>query len=348
MSHLHSHLHFDRLGHAALITLDRPEALNALTVQMVTDMAAQLRDWAEDVRVKLVIISSSQSRAFCAGGDVREAVSMIKDNPDTGAQPYFTAEYQFDKIIATYPKPIVTLVDGVVMGGGLGLARLASHMVISSTIKLAMPETAIGLFPDVGASKFLRRLPVGAAMMMGMTGTIIGAGDVMAWSLADAHVPASAFDDVKQALLGAENEDDIAACLAKFETPPPDPDFALKQDAIDAVFTADNLIAIRDAASHYPDESWHDALTSRCPVSIAVFWYLMTHCPEPDTAADAIETDYFLAVRLTSRPDFTEGVRAVLIDKDNQPNWHPDTLEEMSEDFLETIFDFTAMSPLPA
>ncbi|MGC6530639.1 MAG: enoyl-CoA hydratase/isomerase family protein, partial [Candidatus Puniceispirillaceae bacterium] len=199
-----------------------------------------------------------------------------------------------------------------------------------------------------GASKFLRRLPVGAAMMMGMTGTIIGAGDAMAWSLADAHVPASAFGDLKQALIGAENEDDIAACLAKFKALPPDPDFALKQDAIDAVFTADNLRTICDAASHYPDESWHDALTSRCPTSIAVFWYLMTKCPEPDTTADAIDTDYFLAVRLTSRPDFTEGVRAVLIDKDNQPNWHPATLDEVAEDFLESIFDFTAMSPLPA
>ncbi|MGC6536260.1 MAG: enoyl-CoA hydratase/isomerase family protein [Candidatus Puniceispirillaceae bacterium] len=336
---------------AGIITLNRPEALNALNTEMVADIAAALRHWQDDETVARVIITSSSERAFCAGGDVREAVSMIAQAPETSAEPYFSAEYGLDIQIASYPKPIISLVNGIVMGGGLGLARLSDMMIVSETIKLAMPETAIGLFPDVGASHFLRKMPIEAALMIGMTGTILTSGDVMAWELADAHVAFDNFDEVIDRLASMPNDADLNVMkdtISGLTTTPPEPFYANQMDVVTSVFGHNSLSAIIDAAKTAKEaEPWHHALTTRCPTSIGLFWHLMMRADEPDNAISAIQRDYFLACKMMRRPDFVEGVRAVLIDKDNQPNWQTSMAEVTSGNVLEELFDFSGMSPLP-
>ena len=346
-----SHLVFSQKGRAGHILLNRPEALNALTIEMVTDLAAQLRLWAEDEAICHVIITSGEGRAFCAGGDVRQAVRVIAEEPDLGAKPYFQAEYGFDICLASFPKPVTCLVDGVVMGGGFGIARLSDFLVVSSRIKMAMPETAIGLFPDVGASHFLRRAPFEVALMLGMTGTIIGAGDAIAWGLADIHCQATEFEALFDALCLQTNEADIQSCLSRYHSAPPDKELALKSDMITDIFSQQSPSLIMAKAQKYEDDefaqNWVKAFCQKCPTSISVFWHMMTKLPETRSVEEAIRRDFPLALKMTARPDFTEGVRAVLVEKDNKPKWQPASLSDVTDDMLAYVFDFDGAPPLP-
>ena len=346
-----THIILSQKGQAGLITLDRPQALNALTIEMVTQMSKALLKWQADDSIHHVIITSSSPRAFCAGGDVRQAVGIIAEDPQKGAVPYFDAEYGFDRILARFQKPVIALVDGVVMGGGFGVARLADIMVVSSNIKMAMPETAIGLFPDVGASLFLRRAPIAAALMMGMTGAVIGAGDAMAWRLADYHCTAEMFADLQDSLCNARTKDEVTACLQAHHSAPPEPHFALQIDDVTAIFGTGTPAEMAEKAQNHAakggEASWASALAQKCPTSIALFWHMMTQERVPSSYEEAICRDYYLAVKMTARPDFVEGVRAVLIDKDNAPSWHPATLLEIDHKMLVDLFDFTGMPPLP-
>lgn len=338
-------------GNAGCITLNRPKALNAMTIEMVNEMSQALKNWADNDAISHIIITSSAPRAFCAGGDVRQAVSLIADNPDKGAVPYFDAEYGFDALLADYPKPVIALTSGIVMGGGFGVARLADYMVVTSDLRLAMPETAIGLFPDVGASCFLRRAPLPAALMMGMTGTIIGAGDAIAWQIADYHCDDGDLSALCQALCQATNRTEIEALLLQYHKAPPQPHFAAMMADITTVFGASDIASIRQAADELAqsggEASWHHALSQKCPMSIAAFWYMMTQLPVPESNGAAIRRDYFLACKMTARSDFTEGVRAVLIDKDNKPQWVPEGLAQIDDAMLGDLFDFDSMTPLP-
>lgn len=346
-----THIILSQKGHAGLIMLDRPQALNAMTIEMVAQMSAALLKWQDDDSIHHVIITSSSARAFCAGGDVRQAVGIIAENPELGAVPYFDAEYGFDRLLARFSKPVIALVDGVVMGGGFGVARLADIMVVSSTIKMAMPETAIGLFPDVGASLFLRRAPLAAALMMGMTGAVIGAGDAMAWRLADYHCTTETFAALQDELCQAQTKEELTACFARYQSAPPEPHFAAQIEDITAIFGTGAPAEIADKAQSNADKggeaSWAAALAHKCPTSIALFWHMMTQERVPSDYEEAICRDYYLACKMTRRADFAEGVRAVLIDKDNAPNWHPATLFEIDHKMLVDLFDFTGMSPLP-
>ena len=345
----------NHIGTAGHITLDRPKALNALNIEMVNDIKTHLLAWRDDPTIGRVLLSSSASRAFCAGGDVREAVSLIEADPALSAEPYFKTEYGLDLLITDYPKPIISLVDGVVMGGGLGLARLSDIMITSLDIKCAMPETAIGLFPDVGASHFLRRMPIEAALMMGMTGTMIGAGDAYGWGLTDYVVAADAFDAIASALSDLPVEATIADVTAiaashhtkdTLETP-----FGAHMPMLQDIFLKDTPQKIAAAALSAHEEaavSWAQALQSKCPTSISLFWHMMHKEPAPTSASDAIKRDFYLACKMMRRPDFTEGVRAVLIDKDNAPKWQPKSLSDIGDDMLADLFDFGGMSPLPA
>ena len=348
-----------RENHLGIITLNRPEALNALNLFMVTIIKETLIKWLDDEAVECVLLTSSSLRAFCAGGDVREAVSLIKDNPTLFAEPYFEAEYGLDLILTNYPKPVIALVDGIVMGGGLGLARLSKYMVISKTIKCAMPETAIGLFPDVGASKFLRVLPEPACLMMGMTGTILGAGDVIRWGLADYMIAADKFKALIEELASADklSKTVIEESLARYQGQSmPDGYFYAHLDLITSIFGQDTPQAIAKAALKNAKQEgetaniaagWAEALTHKSPTSIALFWAMIKHLDNPLNLTEAVQRDFHLACKMMRRPDFMEGVRAVLIDKDNAPQWQPASLDEVDDDLLSSICDFTDMPLLP-
>ena len=348
-------------NHIGHVRLDRPDALNALNLEMVNIIKQALLDWLDDDDIWCVIFTSSSSKAFCAGGDVREAVSLIKENPELSAEPYFEAEYGLDLLLASYPKPTISLVEGIVMGGGLGLARLSKYMVISAQIKCAMPETAIGLFPDVGASKFLRAMPEAAALMMGMTGSLLNAGDLIEWNLADFIISADDFNTVLHDLKSADELDDmkIKTILADYQIASPQGAFAPHIKLIEAVFNQNTPQEIaKSALEQASDESdagkialkWAEALSQKSPASITLFWAMMRRLPEPDSVIDAIQRDFHLACKMMRRSDFSEGVRAVLIDKDNQPKWQPASLAEVDKDLLASLCDFpsTPLLPLPS
>ena len=353
-----THINARKENHVGLICLNRPDALNALNLAMVDAIKHALNSWLDDEDIFCVLLTSSSSRAFCAGGDVREAVGLIKQNPELSAEPYFEAEYGLDLVIANYPKPIISLVDGIVMGGGLGLARLSKYMIISAHIKCAMPETAIGLFPDVGASKFLRTMPEAAILMMGMTGTILGAGDVLQWGLADAVVEADNFKSIISDLISANtlSDTDLLAIINNYQTKSPPALYGSQRELINAIFNNDSPQQILEAALSRADDNseagrmarqWADALSHKSPTSIALFWAMIKRLPEPETTSQAIQRDFHLARKMMRRSDFIEGVRAVLIDKDNQPQWQPSTLKEADDDLLASLCDFTDMPLLP-
>ena len=196
-----AHIHFDVINGTGLVTLDRPEALNALTIKMVTNLRQILLGWRDNPAISHVVIVSSAPRAFCAGGDIRQVRETIIASGFNEADAFFRGEYLVDLAIAEFGKPIIALCDGVVMGGGAGLAEHCTHIIMSETTRFAMPETSIGLFPDVGASLFLGRCPLPVARLLGMTGYIIHGADCMMLGLATSMVASEQMVGLKQSLL---------------------------------------------------------------------------------------------------------------------------------------------------
>ena len=340
------YVHFLKSGNAGIVKLDRPDALHALSIEMVEQMTSHLLEWQNDHEVGHVIVSSTGQKAFCSGGDVRQAVSYVKADPaGFSAEPYFRSEYTLDRVVATYSKPIISLVNGVVMGGGLGLCRNGAVMIVSESIKCAMPETAIGLFPDVGASLFLRVPGIAIGLMLGMTGQIIGAGDAIAWQIADKCVPFDKFDDLKDKLCECESEiSAIGEVVSEFEVSGPEPIFAKQETLINSLFqgTVEEIVQRVAACADKTElaKNWHHALITRCPASIAVIHRLLAKMPPSDSLSEALKLDFQIACRMMRRSDFSEGVRAVLIDKDNSPNWSPINITSITESEIDAIFEF--------
>ena len=346
------------------IVINRPKALNALSGEMCHEMNQQLMAWAHDDAISHVVISAVEGKAFCAGGDVRALIPMLKENHNH-AKAYFETEYQLDLIINTFPKPVISVANGLTMGGGAGVLMNAAYQVITDRMDFAMPETAIGLFPDVAASVFLRRAPKPVASFLGITGWRIGAGDMKALGILSADtgfvVDSTTIDDVITALVGLENPDADAiksALASVMITPDEDPQNTPVLNAIDWIkshFSKADLPAIRASLAH---ESGHDdahpmaaaclkAIDSRAPLSMAVTHHLMTAPRFSDlTVAAALDWDNTMACRITLRPDFIEGVRALLIDKDNAPQWQPPSIDDVTPEMLDDIFCETDMISL--
>jgi enoyl-CoA hydratase/carnithine racemase len=230
-----AHIHFDVINGAGLVTLDRPKALNALTVEMVTDLRQVLLGWRDNPAISHVVIASSAPRAFCAGGDIRQARETIIANGFDEADAFFRGEYLVDLAIAEFGKPIIALCDGVVMGGGAGLAEHCTHIIMSETTRFAMPETSIGLFPDVGASLFLGRCPLPIARLLGMTGYIIQGADCMMLGLATSMVASEQMVGLKQSLLDC-TASEIDQVIADFKMDPGVPALNHHMPVIDRIF----------------------------------------------------------------------------------------------------------------
>ena len=229
-----AHIHFDVINGAGLVTLDRPKALNALTVEMVIDLRQALLDWRDDPAISHVVIASSAPRAFCAGGDIKQVRETIIASGFGEADAFFRGEYMVDLAIAEFGKPIIALCDGVVMGGGAGLAEHCSHIIMSEATRFAMPETSIGLFPDVGASLFLGRCPLPVARLLGMTGYIIHGADCMMLGLATSMVPSDHMAGLKQALLDC-TATEIDQVIAGFKMDPGVPALNHQMPVIDRI-----------------------------------------------------------------------------------------------------------------
>jgi enoyl-CoA hydratase len=320
------------------LTLNRPEALGALTLGMCEAMIAALQDWRADPAVAAVLIDHAGPRGFCAGGDIRMlAESGACDG--VAARAFFAAEYRLDALIGAYPKPIVAVMDGVVMGGGVGISLPAPYRIATERTRFAMPETGIGLFPDVGAGWHLPRLPGRTGLWIVLTGARLGAADCLHLGLATHVVESARIEALKAALAAAPGE--IERVLAEFRFDPGHPPIAYQEADIDRLFAGDTLEAVFEALA-YDDSEWAKAqlaaMTAKSPLSAKVAFRQMAGGLAPKSLADDLAVEYRLASRIVMRADFHEGVRAVLVDKDNAPLWSPASPAEVSEAMVDEMF----------
>jgi enoyl-CoA hydratase len=324
-----------RDGRAGRILLNRPKALNALDLEMIRVLTRVLAEWQDDPHVHLVIIEGAGDRAFCAGGDIR----ALRDNQLSGNRPavdaFFTEEYALNRMIATYPKPYVALIDGICMGGGIGVSVHAPYRVATEHAMFAMPETAIGFFPDIGATFFLPRLPGDVGTYLGLTGARMQGADAVHAGLATQFTPRAQLVTLSQALAR-----DGAGALAEYA--PPLPAFSLASDRVtlDHCFGADTVPEIvRRLETDGGDWAKRVLDMLRGVSPSALCWTLKALRRGADlTLPRALDAEFALTHTTMRHPDFAEGVRAMVVDKDRRPHWQPARIEDVDPAAIDALF----------
>jgi enoyl-CoA hydratase len=331
---------FEQSGKAGVITLNRPKALNALTMAMVEEMTATLERWAGDDAMRHVIIRANGGKAFCAGGDIRALYDWGRAK-DPQFFDFFRAEYMLNKQIKRFPKPYVALIDGITMGGGVGVSVHGSHRVASERLVFAMPETGIGFFPDVGGTYFLPRLPGQAGMYFGLTGDRARTGDACYAGIATHHVPSDRLGELAEALATADSIDE---CLADFVAEPEPGLLKDRQGDIDRHFGRDSVEAILASLDDDPSD-WARktaaTLRGKSPTSLKVAFRQLRKGRALDFE-ECMRLEYRIIHRVIDGHDFYEGIRAAVIDKDGMPRWRPSSLEEVSEADVAAYFEAIA------
>ena len=335
-------------NHIGHLTLNRPAGLNAITLNMVRSLAQHLQTWSEDPEVYAVVLRGAGEKAFCAGGDIRSLYDSFKSG-DTLHEDFFFEEYALDLAIHHYRKPILALMDGFVLGGGMGLVQGADLRVVTERSRLAMPEVAIGYFPDVGGSYFLPRIPGELGIYLGVTGVQIRAADALYCGLADWYLESARLADLDQKLDGLQWQDsalkDLQGVLAKLAVQQlPDAPLAALRPAIDHFFALPDIESIVEQLQQVTVADSHEwALTTanlmqtRSPLAMAVTLAMLRrgrHLP--------LERCFALELHLDrqwfERGDLIEGVRALIIDKDKTPHWNPPTLHGLDKNHVESFF----------
>jgi enoyl-CoA hydratase len=338
---------FERRGAAGLVTLNRPQALNAVTHGMVRALTRQLLEWRADPAVTRIVITAAGNRAFSAGGDIRALTDLGRAGRHDEMLPFWREEYSLNTMIKTYPKPYVALIDGIVMGGGVGLSVHGSHRVAGDRFSFAMPEVSIGFFPDVGATWFLPRLPGELGTYCALTGERLGAADGVAATVATHRVASARFNDIADALCGAVSVD---ATLAAFAALSGDTKIAAKRAAIDRLFRGDkveDILAALDveAAGGGTDADFAKTsaatIRNKSPTSLKLALAQMRAGATLSFEA-CMHTEFRIVSRVIEGHDFYEGVRAVIVDKDNAPHWRPAALSEVTDAEIARHF-----APLP-
>ena len=326
-----------REGHAGTILMNRARALNALDLGMIRDFAAAIAEWRDDPAVKLVVLEGAGGRAFCAGGDVKGVRDAAVAGDRAPVSAFFTEEYGVNEGIARFPKPWVSLIDGVCMGGGIGLAIHNGPRVVSEHALLAMPETAIALFPDVGTSHILPRLPGALGNWLALTGARLSGADNVHAGLATHHVSRESLPALRAALV----ETGDAGVVERFAAALPEASFAPHRAAIDRCFAKDSVLGII-AALEAERTEWAAAqvkiLRRMSPTSLCVSLELLRRGASLDLRGCLDEELHLTGTVVHDHPDFREGVRSVLVDKDGAPNWTPPTLEEVDPAAIRAMF----------
>ena len=323
-------IRFSRLGRAGLATLSRPAALNALSHGMVKALAAQLAAWADDAAVEHVVIEGSGGKAFSAGGDIRRIYEMGMAK-EPGQLDFFADEYRLNTLIKRYPKPYTALIDGIVMGGGVGLSVHGRYRVGTEKTLFAMPEVGIGFFPDVGGTAFLPRCPGGLGTYLAMTGARIGQADALAAGVLTHTVARDRLEDLKAALAEVA---DPAGVFDAFASNPGPASLAWHRKVIDHAFAAPSVAAILAALEGETGPSAAFAqeaaalIRSKSPTSVMIAFRQVRAGADLDFEA-CMRLEFRIVSRILQGHDFYEGVRAVLVDKDNKPAWQPASLSEV-------------------
>lgn len=338
------------------LILDRPKALNALSLGMLETLHIILKDWAADASIAMVWLEGSGERAFCAGGDVASIYRSIQSHRASPAdilkncQHYFVTEYRTDYSIHRYPKPVVVWGDGVVMGGGIGLMVGASHRIVTEKSLLAMPEVAIGLYPDVGASRFLTEMPGKLGLFVGLTGYRMNAGDALSFGLADHFVERDKKGALWDKILALDVADSpdlrqrIDESLRQFQSAAPPSPVKGRQKEVEDWMKGDDLKSLLSRFLHLGSSSEdamlkaaQDSVRRGSPTSLGITFEQWRRS-RGISLEDAFRQELILSVQCCLQTDFSEGVRALLIDKDNSPQWRPRNWEDLSPEEIESYF----------
>lgn len=322
--------------HIGLVALNRPQALNALNLPMIQALYAQLKAWDMDSNIHAVVVHAPGSRAFCAGGDVREIYHLGQEKHASKID-FFTQEYRLNQFIYDFKKPYIALMDGITMGGGVGISLHGSHSVASERFSFAMPETGIGFYPDIGASYHLARCPGYVGMYLGLTGSRVGPGDANALGLVTYVIASQQLADVLTSLIDADLSSDaheqVSRVLQQNKMDAPTVLVDELQPMIDACFqytTIESIMAALQAGNNDWHKETYRLLAQKAPLSLKVTCAQLQKA-KTMSLAECLEMDACLTSHFTRDSDFHEGVRALLIDKDNAPHWQPPTLDDVSE-----------------
>ena len=332
-----------REGSAGFLSLNRPKALHALTQEMDHAMTAALREWRDDPQVHSIIIDHAEGRGFCAGGDIAFLRNSALSDGGVSGRKFFYEEYQLNHLLFTFPKPVVAFMDGITMGGGVGISQPAKFRVATENTRFAMPETGIGLFPDVGGGWHLSRLPGRIGQFLALTGARLDGAECHWTGLATHYLPHEALAEAKQRIAHGHEPGGVLSALA---VSPPHARIEDNAAQIARHFASDRYEDIL-ASLETDNSDWaakelatlHTKSPQTCKVALR---QLHDSLLCPDFAAN-MAMEYRIASRVLIRPDFAEGVRAVIVDKDNAPRWDPATPEGVTNAMIDSIF-----APLPA
>ena len=341
---------FEVTGGVGIVTLNRPKALNALNLAMIRAFYPKLGEWANDPNVHAVVIKGAGEKAFCAGGDVRAVwkVGMgLDDTAPSMTRDFFYEEYRLNHRIHTFPKPYIALLDGITMGGGVGLSVHGSHRIATERTMFAMPETGIGLFPDVGGSWFLNRCPGESGTYAALTGGRFHAGDILAIGIASEYVPSSKVDALEERLCSADwsagrASDIVDGIVAEFAEHVGAPDHSDHFAIIDRCFAYDTVEEILEAldaeGSDFAAET-AKTIRSKSPTSLKLTLAQLRRGRDMDFD-DVMRMEFRLSQGCMRKgSDFYEGIRAVLVDKDHAPKWSPARLEDVDAAMIERFFE---------
>jgi enoyl-CoA hydratase len=331
-----------REGVAGFLTLNRPKALHALTTEMDHAMTEALLAWREDPEVKVIVIDHSEGRGFCAGGDVAFLRRSALTDGGVSGRKFFFEEYQLNHLMFTYPKPLVAFMDGITMGGGVGISQPAEFRVATENTRFAMPETGIGLFPDVGGGWYLARLPGRIGEFLALTGARLDGAECLWTGLCTHYLPSDRLGEAKARIAAGEG---IGTVLADLSAAPPEARIAGNIDLIDRHFASDRLediIASLEADGGEWAQKELKTLRSKSPQACKVALRQLAESRKLTDFADNMAMEYRIGARTLVLPDFAEGVRAVIVDKDQSPKWNPPTPEAVPDELIDSIF-----APLP-
>lgn len=327
----------ERDGALGRIVLNRPKAINALTHTMVTAIHGALREWASDPQIAAVAVTGAGERGLCAGGDIR---SIYDDSKAGGhaTDDFWADEYRLNRYISEYPKPYIAVMDGLVMGGGVGVSAHGSHRIATERSRIAMPEVGIGFIPDVGGTHILAHAPGAGGLHAALTAMQMGAADAIANGFADAYVPTSRIEELLAAVAGGESADDA---LARFsEEPEPG-----RLEEVDRELgecysgrTVAEMVQRMEALGSPLATETAEKIRASSPVSVEVALESIRRAQGLGTLPEVLKQEYRVSLRSLREGDFIEGIRAQIIDKDRNPQWQPATLEEVDRNVVESYF----------
>jgi enoyl-CoA hydratase len=326
-------------GGVGFVTLNRPKAINSLTQTMIDQLGAVLADWERDDAVTAVVLSGAGERGLCAGGDV-VAIYHSARGDKVEARRFWYDEYLVNARIGRFPKPYVSLMDGIVMGGGVGVGAHANARVVTETSKVAMPEVGIGFIPDVGGAYLLSRAPGALGLHAALTGAPFSGADAIALGFADHYVPHDQLDALRAAIA----VDGVAQALATHAVEPPASELAAQREWIDECYAgdtvADIVASLRDHGETgvAPANDAADLIATRSPIALSVTLQAVRRAAKLDTLEEVLAQDYRVSTASLSSHDLVEGIRAQLVDKDRNPTWSPASLSEVSTADVDAYF----------